>query len=574
MTAIASEGRASRDGLSATISGRRWLWMVPIAVAVLVFGGLLIVGIVRMWDPLPFWDMWDGYLGFWYSLNGGDVSAWWAQHNEHRIILARLFFWIDLAVFRGAGWSLIVANLAAGIGICATFLAILVARLRESLGGVGRSSTLACLGILVAAFSLSWLAQENWLWGFQIQYLLSVLLPLIAFGVLAAAAADTPHATARYVGGVAVAAASVWTIASGLAAPFVAVALAVSLGMSRRRVAALAIVAVASAALYLHGYTAPPDEANPLQSLHDPLTVAAYVVRYLGAPAELISGDSQLGLASAVALLAILAASAFRFVIGRDRTRFAAALLAFELFIMLGALTTALGRVNFGVGQALASRYETPVLAAWSGALVLMAPLVQRLRRPVWWGGGVAVMALVAAAFLFAQFRALNSPAQLLFRRQQATLAIALGIPDLASVKYTFPTATLPVELGARAMNDGLTILAEPPWSDLRAGLGAPQPTQPATTCGTDGVTATEIAGSGFARLQGKASGISNLGPRQSVLAVVGVGGRIVGYAVAQSFGGSGAGAPFVAYVQDAAVKSPLQLAGPVAMCSSTFEAR
>jgi hypothetical protein len=41
-------------------------------------------------------DMWNGYLGFFTKLSDGDWSAWWGQHNEHRIFLARLFFWFDL----------------------------------------------------------------------------------------------------------------------------------------------------------------------------------------------------------------------------------------------------------------------------------------------------------------------------------------------------------------------------------------------------------------------------------------------------------------------------------------------
>ncbi|MGD4365427.1 hypothetical protein QT713_22860, partial [Xanthomonas citri pv. citri] len=40
-------------------------------------------------SPVPFWDMWDGGLGF-YVRQMTDVSQWWAQHNEHRIVLSRI----------------------------------------------------------------------------------------------------------------------------------------------------------------------------------------------------------------------------------------------------------------------------------------------------------------------------------------------------------------------------------------------------------------------------------------------------------------------------------------------------
>jgi hypothetical protein len=36
--------------------------------------------------------MWNGYLEFFAKVASGDWSAWMTQHNEHRILIARLFF--------------------------------------------------------------------------------------------------------------------------------------------------------------------------------------------------------------------------------------------------------------------------------------------------------------------------------------------------------------------------------------------------------------------------------------------------------------------------------------------------
>jgi hypothetical protein len=77
-------------------------------VAVLFFV-LAVIGTVRNYSPVPWLDMWDDYIGFYLRLHAGDWGAWWAQHNEHRIVLARMFFWVDVACFHGNGiFSLVV----------------------------------------------------------------------------------------------------------------------------------------------------------------------------------------------------------------------------------------------------------------------------------------------------------------------------------------------------------------------------------------------------------------------------------------------------------------------------------
>ena len=53
---------------------------------------LAMIGGVRRYSPIPFGDMWNGTLGFFVRIQDGDYSAWWAQHNEHRIVLARILF--------------------------------------------------------------------------------------------------------------------------------------------------------------------------------------------------------------------------------------------------------------------------------------------------------------------------------------------------------------------------------------------------------------------------------------------------------------------------------------------------
>ena len=93
-------------------------------IAAVIYIGLAVVGGVRAYSPVPFWDMWNGYLEFFTKVSDGQFSAWWAQHNEHRIILARIFFWLDLTLFGGQGWFLLIVNYALLILVCFIFYII------------------------------------------------------------------------------------------------------------------------------------------------------------------------------------------------------------------------------------------------------------------------------------------------------------------------------------------------------------------------------------------------------------------------------------------------------------------
>lgn len=77
-----------------------------------VFVLLSIFGGINNYSPVPYMDMWDGTISFYLKSLSGKLYPWIAQHNEHRIIIPKIFFWIDLALFSGKGISLIIVNYA------------------------------------------------------------------------------------------------------------------------------------------------------------------------------------------------------------------------------------------------------------------------------------------------------------------------------------------------------------------------------------------------------------------------------------------------------------------------------
>src|SRR5687767_513075 len=88
----------------AAVIARLLLLACPVA-----FLALALVGGTRHYSPVPFWDMWDSYLGFFGSTRDGGFGVWWAQHNEHRIVFSKVLFWLDLAVVRRGSTPFLIA---------------------------------------------------------------------------------------------------------------------------------------------------------------------------------------------------------------------------------------------------------------------------------------------------------------------------------------------------------------------------------------------------------------------------------------------------------------------------------
>ena len=101
-------------------------WTLRVLAPVCVL--LAVIGAVRNYSSVPHWDMWPGYVEFWVRLGEGHWREWWALHNEHRIVLARVLFWIDHAVFGGTIGFLLVVNYLLVFGAFLTFRAILLER--------------------------------------------------------------------------------------------------------------------------------------------------------------------------------------------------------------------------------------------------------------------------------------------------------------------------------------------------------------------------------------------------------------------------------------------------------------
>ena len=446
--------------------------ILAVAVGVLasLMFGLAVVGAFRSYSPVPFWDMWNGYLEFFVKVTEGDWSAWWAQHNEHRIVLARLLFWADLRWFGGASWFLIAVNyVLVGLGALVFWLI-----LRDAVAAEKSTANKAVLGLFITAWLFLWMQHENLTWAFQSQFILAQLLPLCALYWLHKSVANI-HSR-YFLVACSFGLASVGTMANGILSLPLMCCYALLTRQSAVRVGVLAALSVVTLYYYFHDYQTVAHHGSLTLALKEnPYGLIQYVLLYLGSPFYWLLGQGAFGktIAFLAGLFLVISSAWFAIKIIRQPSQatLQLALLFFILYIGGTALGTAGGRLIFGVDQALGSRYTTPTLMAWAALLVLYAPALLA-------AGGVKrkillfPFAVLALLMIPLQLKALQSQDEGLFERRIAALALELRIKDQRQIGSIYPSAAAALSFAEKPSADNLSIFGMYPFRDARGQLG------------------------------------------------------------------------------------------------------
>lgn len=451
--------------MSKSFRGDRVFWIF--LVGAMIFWALAAVGAVRAYSPVPFWDMWDGYIGFFLKVSSGDWSAWWAQHNEHRIALARVLFWIDLSWFDGTGWFLLIANYFLLAAVCFVFWIALIENCPKHYHFIG---------LFLTIWLSSWSHQENLTWGFQCQLILAQLLPLSGFFMLHKAVSTTDSSNSSFVAACFVGILSLGTMANGVLALPLMTAYALITRLGWRQVAILVVLSGLGLAVYFYNYHAPSGHGSLLVALTEhPAGLVRYVLLYLGGPFfHILKGGGKALIVAQVAG-GFLVACAVYFSwwslrkIGQSSLELA--LLTYILYVGGTALGTAGGRLMFGAEQSLSSRYMTPALMAWAALIVIFAPRVIRFVEPHRWKLWIPMLGLVLA-MLPLQLTALKPHTTELFERSVAALALEMRIKDQAQIERVFPHADVALSLSEAASEQNISIFGQPLFKNVREQIG------------------------------------------------------------------------------------------------------
>lgn len=441
-------------------------WFAIAAIVAVVLSG---VGIVLKHSAVPYMDMWDGYVDFYLRVSGGDSEAWWAPHNEHRLLLSRVLFWLDMRYLDGRSWLPLCANFLAMAAGWACFA--WVSR-RLVFDGQMRTDSVV-VSSLLAMMLFSYIQQGNIVSGFQIQFFLALLLPLIAFVCLArsvpAEGRKSEAAKSWFPASLLAGLASIGAMANGiLVLPMMVVMTAIS-RQPVMRIAVLFVVAIFSISAYLYGFQASPGDGSLLRTALDrPLDIAIFTIVYMGSAVGRTFHSIEASGVAGFSVIVLAVAGLIQYIARREQRPLFLAMVCLIGYVAISGVITALGRLQFGFDQAMNERYTTPSIYAISAALMLFLARPSASARI----GKKAFIAMsVAAVALFAmQLRALGDRAY--EKHRLAVSALALVIPANESIvdDYLYPEPARLRSIADRAIKQGIGIFGAPPYADV-AGI-------------------------------------------------------------------------------------------------------
>ncbi|MCE4540917.1 MULTISPECIES: hypothetical protein [unclassified Caballeronia] len=421
---------------------------------------MTVYGVVRHFSPVPLADQWDGNVAFFMRAAQNPLAAFFEQHNEHRLVFPRIFFYLDLRYLGGRNFLLIAANLA--LGGCIGLLLFRIARHHARFPGV-RSLGLAGVCLIVA---FSWMQGGNFFWGFQLQWFAVYLFALCAFHCMDrcaefVATREAGRANAWLALALGSAVLSACSMSSGVLVFPVLFALALYRRIGTGRVVVTAAVSAATLFAYFANWHAPASSGgSPLAALREhPVQVLRYFILYLGSPAgQTALGSKGADVAGLIVLVTLLAHCArLLFARGANVPK-ATSLLAMSLFVASNGFATACGRLSFGLESALAGRYTTASLTCWL-ALGLFTFLNASNRS----GKRLTLVVAMAGVVLVASFErlALRYDAKSIYALDVAGLALRAHVYDPDFLLGAYPVPSALEAIAKQAEPRGLAIFAK-----------------------------------------------------------------------------------------------------------------
>jgi hypothetical protein len=366
--------RAERRNIAGTIVRR-----LLVALPALWLGYLMFSYAV----DVPFGDQWDGITPLFVKMRSGTLgfSDFFAFHNEHRIFFPRLLIF---PLAKLTHWN--VRAEVALIWALACLCALNIWRLAR-VTGFGKAPSRWWLLLFANVLLFTPMQWENLLWGFQVGF----FLPLVAMTALPWAACGR-----RRLGNFALTMAfcliSTFSIASGFCSWLLCAPLLLFLGekgKARDELIAWAVwiaVALASVVIYFHGYKGPDLHPNQLEVLQMPVPACQFILAYLGNP---FSNGTQLDrhvvapVTGAILLGALVAAAIYVWRWRKDRVLLAQTLpwMALGSITLCNGVLTMFGRLGYGIGGALQSRYISFSVLLSIALLFLGARIQQHWRN-------------------------------------------------------------------------------------------------------------------------------------------------------------------------------------------------
>lgn len=318
--------------------------------------------IYKQSSNVPYMDQWELVWDF-QKLDRGQygINDLWRQHNEHRLLFPRLVMITDAYITHwNVRYEMAITFVFAIL--CLTIL-YLVLRKQNILRLSGWLFFLVMFAISVMLFSFN--QAENWLWGWQLQWTLTCLGVLVAIWALSREQLKNYH----YLVAIAAATVATYSLGSGQFIWVIGLFLLYAFGHKLRYWFLAATPVLIS---YYYSYSKVGSPLTPHDIIVRPAAPIKYFFAYIGRPlTENIYYAFFLGVLGIVVFIICLVL-AYRANTGslRNKLQIIAVPVALSSFAFLSGAATTLSRTNFGIGQALSSRYITVSTYFWIALLI------------------------------------------------------------------------------------------------------------------------------------------------------------------------------------------------------------
>ena len=535
---------------------------------------LSIAGGIKSFSSVPYMDMWGPYLDI-YMEPSGRLITWWSQHNEHRIVLSRVLFWLDIRYFGGLSYFLIFLNYMFVVLEVWIFFKLLKEKIKYAKVDPTFGLILRCF---IVAWLFSWSQYDNLTWAFQSQFFLAQLLPLCCFYCFSKSISD-PKKIVFFIIAILFGVLALGSMANGIFTLPLLFFYSLISSQSRERTCALFLLAILSTGIYLFDYLGPVGHGSPLLSLiSTPGAYLHYVLNYLGVPFYFLFEGTWFAERAAIGAGIFILLFYFIFAIKMYKTRdyksVNAAIIFFGIYILATAIITGGGRLMFGVNQALTSRDCTPTLMMWLGLLILIVPLLYSFYKRMKIVFSI-IFILVCVGLIPMQLKVLKIDSDINFNKEVAALALSMGVRDFEQISKIYPAPEVAIAISERAKNSHLSIFGSRPYGSLGNSLNiTSDPREPSDCIGSlDEVSG--LNGSEYSMIKGWIYAQNN----QSTLALVQIMNMrmiLVGYAIVgqrrddvmRVFGPPALKSGFVGYVKTSEINAPIRIGAQDLRCT------
>jgi hypothetical protein len=324
------------------------IWTALLSAPVIILFRLIALLSIKY----PFWDEWEFVpIIHKYLSHTLTISDLWAQHNEHRIFFPRI---IMLLLATLTHWNFryeVMSSLLFALG--STVLILLV--LRRTFSRL-HLAYYALLTIPITWLFLSPGQWENWLWGWQLEWFLSVLgLVTVVWSLTA-----WPKRFNQSLGfPLAIAAAIItnYSLGNGMLVWVSGAIILLCRRATMRKVLVWCAAGAAAVGFYYINYH-DPDPAGKLLLLKQPINYVQYFFGYLGGTLEL--GHLSTAIAFGILFLTLfLTSTIYIFMTARTKIAEIAPWLGLGAYGILSAGIAGIARLDLGVIQSVSSRYTT-----------------------------------------------------------------------------------------------------------------------------------------------------------------------------------------------------------------------